>query len=356
MRRIVLGTIRIFGRYTAIIIFVAVCILGAVWLNLLDSYPVAVLVSAIVVVPLFIASFALLVGLFFSGLAAQDGERLSRKDAPELWGIWDEFDQQSRSDRHLIIDGDMNASIGERRKIAGLWGHEVTMRIGLPLMLCLDVPALRAVIAHEVGHNQLKHTSGLANLVEFERTFEALFDFADPNETVTGAVAYVLLGRFGSWLHQEVLRLSRRNEFEADRIAATREGVSAEARSMVLVEAAAEFYEEDILEGIQKELVGATKAPLSPLKQLIARLDEFRNPENIHRIAERCWNKDPDPDSTHPPLKERLGAHGVEEIPSIESIDPPAADVLLAPDTKSRLKKQLDDEWTEDIDAMVRLE
>ncbi len=344
------------GRYTALFIFALACVLVAYWLSLLDDYPLAVMFSAIIVVPFLMASFALLIGLLFSGLSAQEGVRLSRQEAPQIWQIWDEFAGQTRSDRHLIIDDEMNASMGERRKIAGLWGHEVTMRLGLPLMLCLDVPALRAVIAHEVGHNQLQHTSGLANLVEFEKTFETLFEFADPDETVTGAVCYFLLGRLGSWLNLEIQRLSRQHEFEADHIAAAREGIPSEARSMVLTEAASEFYSEEIIAPIRDELTGATKAPRPPMERLVEQLAELRTPERISALAKRCWAQDPDPESTHPTLKERIRAHGLDECPYVETIDEPAADVLLNREMRERLIKELNRDWSELVGEMVRLE
>lgn len=356
MRRIILNFIEFFGRYTAIIIFGAVLSLATFWLSYLDSHPKLVIVSGVIVIPLCMISFALLIGLFFSGLRKRTGEFVTRQEAPKIWEIWDELDSNKPQRRQLVIDADMNASMAERRTIMGLWGREVTMTIGMPLLLCLDEPALRSVIAHEIGHSELRHTSGLSNLAEFEATFETLFEYADPNTTITGAMTYSMLGGLGSWLEKEMLYLSRQHEFEADRAAADSETASIEARSNLLCEAVGEFYLEEILKPIDKEILGAISAPRSPLLQLIDRLDEVRDPKTIMKYARRSWKKDPDPKSTHPTLKERIEALGFIRLPVLKKLNICAANALLPSETKSKLIRNFDEQWIEQIDAYVRLE
>ncbi|MEI4861647.1 M48 family metalloprotease, partial [Klebsiella pneumoniae] len=75
--------------------------------------------------------------------------------------------------------------------------------------------AVRAVVAHEVGHAELQHTSGGANLYEFILAALNIFEYADPETTITGRISATLLNALLEWLQKEYLILSRRNELEA---------------------------------------------------------------------------------------------------------------------------------------------
>src|SRR6266481_2908525 len=90
----------------------------------------------------------------------------------------------------------------------------VFLAFGLPLLIVLDERAVRAVVAHEVGHAELQHTSGGANLNEFILAALNIFEYADSATTITGRISETLLNALLEWLQKEYLILSRRNELE----------------------------------------------------------------------------------------------------------------------------------------------
>ena len=62
------------------------------------------------------------------------------------------------------------------------------MTVGLPLLIMLDERAIRAIIAHEIAHTRLRHTSGGTNLYDFVAASENVLYYADPDRTITGAL------------------------------------------------------------------------------------------------------------------------------------------------------------------------
>jgi hypothetical protein len=114
--------------------------------------------------------------------------------APGLWTLWHEFDRTTpRANRTLLIDTEVNASMAERRRHFGLLRRQITMTFGLPLLMVLDARAVRTIVAHEVAHARLQHTSGATNLQEFMVAAENLFDYADPERSISGRLALLLL-------------------------------------------------------------------------------------------------------------------------------------------------------------------
>jgi hypothetical protein len=131
--------------------------------------------------------------------------------APGLWAMWNEFDGATpRARRTLAIDADLNVSIAEHKRYLGLVHRHLTMRVGLPLLIVLDERAVRAVVAHEVAHARLQHTSGAVNLQEFIAAVDNLFDHVDPVSTISGRIAYPLLRSLLEWVTAEYRMMSAR--------------------------------------------------------------------------------------------------------------------------------------------------
>jgi hypothetical protein len=188
--------------------------------------------------------------------------------APGLWAIWKDVERKSAGVRRtLVIDSDVNASTGEQRQFMGLFGRRIMMTIGLPLLIVLDERAVRAVVAHEVGHAELQ--PGGANLYEFILAALNIFEYADPETTITGRISAAPLNALLEWLQKEYLIPSRRNELEADRQAAECVGRYEAARALVLVESMFACMNEVVFTPLQKELLGAIRAPAPPIQRVM---------------------------------------------------------------------------------------
>jgi hypothetical protein len=192
------------GRYAVLPVVALACAILVVWLMAVDRYRILALVTAAIVVPATSAAIALALGLVLLPSRRNATQAVNERAAPGLWALWGELDRAvSPSGRTLLIDAAFNASISEERRYLGLFKRHVTMTVGLPLLMILDARAIRAVIAHEVAHARLQHTSGGTNLYDFIAAAENVFHYADPDRTVTGRVAYLLLHALVEWLEKE---------------------------------------------------------------------------------------------------------------------------------------------------------
>jgi len=354
MRRLVLKVILQLGRYAVLpVVGVAGALLLA-WLMVLDRYTIAALTTAPVVFCVATAAFALALGILLLPSRRDRNFRADEAAAPGLWAIWEQLDRAfARSRRTLMIDDNFNASITEESRYAGLFGQHVTMTVGLPLLIMLDERAIRAIIAHEIAHTRLKHTSGGTNLYDFVAASENVLHYADPDRTITGRVAHALLHSLIEWLWAEYRALSRENELCADGDAAKQVGREEMARALVLTEGGGARLTELVMMPLEKEMLGAIKAPTPPLQRMIRLLEEIRAPEQLAAAAIAGLKSEQDPASRHPPLGKRLANLGFTDIPPIGNVETSAIDQLLSPETASELLTRFDDEWRKKVSDFV---
>jgi len=350
MKRIVLRTILLGGRYAVLPVVALAGVLLFVWLLALDRYTMSALVTAPVVFCVATAAIALALGILLLPSRTERNVRADEDAAPGLWAMWKELDPAfTRSGRTLLIDTNFNASIMEASQYTALFGRHVTMTVGLPMLIILDQRAIRAIIAHEVAHAQLRHTSGGANLVDFITASENVLHYADPDRTITGRIARALLNSLLQWLEQEHRALSRENELCADAGAANQVGRDEAARALVLVEAAAARLTDLVYKPLEKEMLGATRAPASPLQRMFNQRQEIRAPEQLAVAAAAALKHELDPESTHPPFSKRLANLGFTAIPPIDQVQTSAIDELLSRKAVAELPARFDDEWRKQV-------
>lgn len=350
MSQFVIAVLSRIGRYAALLVLPAVLAILYLWLRLFDIWPIAGVIAALVVVPLAMGGVALAIGVLCVPSFPLPKDRLSRDEAPRLWSLWAEIDPPGRARRLLVVDDTLNASMAERRGPLGLRRTEI-LTLGLPLLLVLDEAAVGAVIAHEAGHARLKHASGLANVADFVGTFDMLFLHADPDDTVTGALAYGALARGLRRLTREMRAISRRHEFEADAFAGPRREDM--ARALILMQAADHTLDELVHKPIERDLLVSATPPEGPVAMTLARLAE------IHRRGVTATARlEPPPStaeqaahealygSTHPSFEERLRSLGFDDPPDIRPVTKPASDALLPRETLDKLTALFKDRWS----------
>ncbi|MEQ1694266.1 MAG: M48 family metallopeptidase [Hyphomicrobiaceae bacterium] len=358
MRSLILWIIRTLGRYTAIGLFALWVPVFIAWLSFFDQtggvrYG---LLALPVMLPLTMASVTLLLGVLFAGTRRAPGPYVGRTDASGLWAMWDELAPPKWNQTRLLrIDDRFNASISERSRFFGLGFPEVTMTIGLPMLHALDAKYVRAVVAHEVGHDACRHTQGLTNLVEFERTLELVFAMFPPGITVTGTILWKLLGWLGDWLTEEHLRLSRSAEREADAKAAKAIGREAYAESLAVFAAHCERYGEVFVKPIHDGLGRLMHVPPSPLDTLFAET-VGPTPGELTPFAQAAYAKPHDKESTHPVLAEGLAAVGCAQLPAIKPLGPRATLSLVSPEAIEAVREACRARWERTIRRHLQLD
>jgi hypothetical protein len=355
VKRLLLRVISFGGRYTALVL-VALCIWAVIaWIDLIPREPIIALFATLIVLPIGMAGFALLIGIVVAGFRRPRGPFLSREDAPGLWHMWDELGA-ARGVRLLSVDGQFNASIAERRRFAGLFGREVHMTVGLPLLMVLDKDSLSHVIAHEVAHQQLRHIAGLHKQAEFEQTLSTVFEVLPPDRTIFGALFGWLLSGLGDALHVENLRISRQCEIEANAHASQRASGASAARSEVAALGFAKAFTTSIVGPWEEAMLKGAMLPISPLRRLADGLDQFRSVATLKGAAAAAFAAPPDPASTHPSFPERLAALGHDKLPDIEPLGPPVADSMLSADALRREFARLGAHFDDHARAVMGLE
>lgn len=255
-----------------------------------------------------------------------------------------------------MIDDSFNASIMEQSRYAGLFEQHVTMTVGLPLLVILDERAIRAIVAHEIAHTRLRHTSGGTNLYDFVAASENVLHFADPDRTITGRVAHILLHSLIEWLWAEYRALSRENELCADGDAGKQVGGEEMARALILVEGCGARITELVTTPLEKEMLGAIKPPIPPLQRMVALLEDIRAPEQIAAAAAANLKSEQDPESRHPPFGKRLVNLGFTDIPAIDKVETSAIERLLSPEVAAELLARFDDEWCKRVRDFVSVD
>jgi Zn-dependent protease with chaperone function len=356
MRRLVLKTILRLGRYAVLPVVAVACAMSVLWLMAFDRYTIAALATAPIVLSATPVAIALGLGILLLPSRMDRNPAVDEVAAPGLWAIWKELDHAfAGSGRTLRIDADFNASIGEESRYAGLFKRHVTMTVGLGLLMIMDERAVRAVIAHEVAHARLQHTSGGTNLFDFLAASENVLYYADPDRTITGRIAYVLLHSLLEWLGKEYRALSRENELAADAGAAQQVGRGEMARALVLLEACTARLSDLVFSPLEKETLGAIKVPMPPFQRISAQLGDIRAVEQLATAAAARLTREPEPDSTHPPFDKRLANLGFTDIPAIDAVQASAIDRLLSPKTAKELSARFDDEWRKRAHDQVSL-
>jgi Zn-dependent protease with chaperone function len=354
MRRLVLQVILKLGRYAVLPVVGVAGALMLAWLMLLDRYAIAALVTAPILFSVVTAAFALALGILLLPSLKDRDFSADETCAPGLWAIWKELDRGfARPRRTLTINDKFNASIMEQSRYAGLFAQHVTMTVGLPLLILLDERAIRAIVAHEIAHMRLRHTSGGANLYDFVAASENVLYYADPERTLTGRVAHLLLHSLTEWVWAEYRALSRENELCADGDAGKQVGHDEMARALVLVEGCGARITELVMTPLEKELLGAIKPPVPPLQRMIGLLEDIRAPEQLAAAAAATMKSEQDPEARHPPFGKRLANLGFADVPSIGKVESSAIDRLLSPKAAGELITRLDDEWRKRVRDFV---
>src|SRR5262249_54354082 len=82
------------------------------------------------------------------------GEVLRRREAPGLFTRVEQLCRRLRAPRvhRVIVTEDFNAAVTQVPRLGVLGWHRNYLLLGLPLLKCLTVEQLEAVLAHELGH------------------------------------------------------------------------------------------------------------------------------------------------------------------------------------------------------------
>ncbi len=246
--------------------------------------------------------------------------------------------------RRIDIDGQVNASASFGSLSGILFGGDLVLTIGLPLVAGLSIEQLAGVIAHELGH----FTQGMGMRLSFvirstnawfarivyegDDWDEALAKACEGTDSRIGIILYVALlciwlTRVILWLlmvvgHALSCFLMRQMEYDADRNEARLAGANnfAEtARKLLLLQLVSNSaYGLASLSWYQKG-----KVP-DDLSALILRLADSIPPKEFRKIEKKLEKSGTSFFDTHPSNGERLASVRRENAPGVFHLDGPA--------------------------------
>jgi Zn-dependent protease with chaperone function len=235
-------------------------------------------------------------------------QALARADAPDLYRVVDGIADRLNAPRpHAIaLDDALNAGALELNRGLSLRPTRRVLVLGRPLLALLDPDALAAVVAHEFGHFS-RHHGRLGHWLY--RTRLAWMDYVEaanePDLSAWERAGAAFGQRFVPWFAKASFAHARRNEYEADALAAQACGAAALARALQQIHVLAARWEptrEALRIDMQRQ---HAEPPADWLPQLAQRLREAASAETTE--PERR-SDDADPHATHPSLAARLQA------------------------------------------------
>ncbi|WP_150523347.1 M48 family metallopeptidase [Roseibium sediminis] len=347
MSKFILWSARRFGRFGVLIFVIPSYGIVFLWLPLLDIHLGWFFGLALFMIPLFGLATALLLGTLLAGQRKFKGKGLSKSDAPGLWKAWEEIAGPKIARRTvMLLSGELNAGLATQRRFYGLLGNRTILVVGIPLLAITDMASLRAILAHENAHLHFKDVNGGLRLAEFERSVEFVFEYAPPDQTISGMVLHAALGWLSGPLAKEEIRLSREAEYRADRFAADAGQKEEVARFLALISAAALMLDEEVHQKIDIEMMGAMTPPRPPLERIIETARRLSDPDVIQRYGAKAWAEEDRPESDHPSVALRLNALGYDRFPEIEPVIRSAIYEVIEKSFLQEAVADLDRNWT----------
>jgi Zn-dependent protease with chaperone function len=327
----------------AILALLLLVLAGFGWMVIHGSGAVVAVKLGIFVVPLVWA----VITAMFVRMEPPIGRVITREDAPALFDLVEDVRRKTGAPRAdtVLITQDFNAAVMQHPRLGVFGWPRNYLVLGLPLMQALSVEEFRSVVAHEFGHLSGQHGKFGAWIYRL-RAGWARLAFALDQSDHWGKFLFV---PFFNWYAPTFSAYSfvqaRRQEYEADRMAAAASGAAVAAAALVRVELQAQFLEAEYWKNILREADVRDQPQAQPFSMLRQAFAQPR-PQG-EATLDSALKRRTGFDDTHPCLTDRLNALGARAaLPG--AISATAADTLLGT-FGATLENEFDRLWQENV-------
>ncbi len=249
---------------------------------------------------------------------APEGYELKAEAHPRLFAAIEKMREAAGAPKihRIILDGELNAAVAQTPRLGIFGWPRNTLILGLPLLFTLSSRQAQAVVAHELGHLSGNHGKFSTWIYRVRLTWYRLME-AFRHEDNLGAKA---MRGFFDWYAPRyaayAFPLIRRNEYEADQVAAELTSAEYAGQALVRIHVQGSRLEEGFwgyYSALQREHATPPHPPWSGMLEYYRR--STTQPEGAvdyqARLAEALACKT-DYADTHPALTDRLAALDVE--------------------------------------------
>lgn len=345
--RLQLGGLAVLGyAYVAAILALLLLVLAAFgWMIVHGSGAVVALKLGIFVVPLV---WAVLTAMFVR-MAPPTGRIITRDEAPVLFDLVEDVRHETGAPRAdtVLITQDFNAAVVQHPRLGVFGWPRNYLILGLPLMQALDVEEFRSVVAHEFGHLSGQHGKFGAWIYRLRAGWARLAYALDASDH-WGRFLFV---PFFKWYAPTFSAYSfvqaRRQEYEADRMAAAAAGADVAGAALVRVELQAQFLQAEYWKNIFREAAERDQPLAQPFSMMRVAFTQPRPQGDATVTLDSALKRRTGFDDTHPCLTDRLNALGARAaLPG--AITSTAADTLLGA-FGATLEAEFDRVWHENV-------
>lgn len=267
---------------------------------------------------------------------AAPGPGLGRDRHPRLRAVLEDLERDTGEpvpdDVYLALD--VNASVSEA-STGLLSGHRRVMTLGLPLMAALTPDELRAVVAHELGHYAGGDTRFSAWIWRTRvAVLRTVIELGGSDSFFRRTIVRAPFLLYAKLFERLTSAVSRQQELAADAMAARAAGAAAAGSALRRVSAADPAYRADWASDLSFLLEKGTRPPIAngfgqflAEHQIVAQLDEV--------VAADLQTQEADPYASHPTLKQRLVALGIDPALGAPPLSPEDSSVTLLDDLPS---------------------
>lgn len=344
-----LGAMALLG-YGYIAAVLAALLIALVLLVLLATKRSGVMIAvklSIVLVPLIWA----VIRAMAVRLEPPSGREIRRREAPKLFACIDEVRARASAPlaHKVLITDDFNAAVVQHPRL-GIFGWPRNYLIlGLPLMQALDLQEFRAVLAHEFGHLSGEHGKFGAWIYRLRAGWARLTHALEQDDH-WGKVLFV---PFFKWYSPAFAALSfvqaRRQEYEADRMAATISGARVAAEALIRVHLQSRFLNRHYWRRILQEADTKAEPDARPFAMLGMAFAEHRLDDQAKMTLEAALKRRTGSDDTHPSLRDRLRALRV--TPHLPGPIKTSAAAALLGLLSEQLASDFDTQWRQSVTA-----
>lgn len=228
----------------------------------------------------------------------------------------------------IVISDELNAAAATVPRAMGLLGSRHYLVLGLPLMQSLDPEEFAAVVAHEFGHFSGRHGRVQGWIYQARASWYRILEALQQKQSrLLGAFV-----RFFDWyvpyFEAYSFVLARRQEYEADAMAARLVGPGPLASALARMEINAQRLAQEFWPSVDG---AAARQPEPPADLHAAMAASLRAPDpDAGARLQAALSRSPGLEDTHPTLAQRIRSVGGE--PGVPGpLRESAAEALLGP-------------------------